>query len=110
MHIPKRYGQSMINRCPFCQSQATSINTQGVPVCGKHKNENLGEMICACGSYMEMKNGKYGIFFVCQKCGTRSLKQALEINESRRDESKPDAEKPATQNEITVRSDDPRYF
>ncbi|MBI3035380.1 hypothetical protein HYY71_03585 [Candidatus Woesearchaeota archaeon] len=41
MFIPKKYGQSRIDRCPFCQKQATIMNRQNVPVCASHKGEVL---------------------------------------------------------------------
>ncbi|MFH0978828.1 MAG: hypothetical protein V1837_06015 [Candidatus Woesearchaeota archaeon] len=102
MYIPKRYGQSKIDKCPFCGKQAIALNKQKVPVCEAHKWNNLDEMKCSCGSYLEMKHGKFGVFFVCFKCGNKNLKQVLEINEPK--------DKSSSQNEITVRSDDPRYF
>ncbi|MBI1935720.1 hypothetical protein HYS31_04735 [Candidatus Woesearchaeota archaeon] len=116
MHIPKRYGQSRVDMCPFCRKHATSMNSQKVPVCQSHKKETLGDLKCACGSTLDMLHGKFGVFFSCMKCGNMNLKKVMELN----------AIKPAagdfkgdgtTQNSrqagkimITVRSDDPRYF
>lgn len=113
MHIPKKYGQSRIDKCPFCGKQATAKNIQDVPVCRSHRDETLDDMKCACGSTLEMMHGKFGVFFSCIKCGSMNLRKVLDIN----------AIKPGSSNEesfsiknkddvktITVRSDDPRYF
>ena len=113
MFIPKKYGQSKIDKCPFCQKQATAMNSQKIPVCQSHKDETLENLKCICGSPLETLHGKFGVFFSCMKCGNINLKKALEFN----------AVKPKVQNEIfsqraksqsskemTVRSDDPRYF
>ncbi len=114
MYIPKKYGQSKVDRCPFCSEQATAINSQKVPVCRRHKESILNEMKCACGNYIEMKNGKFGIYFSCLKCGNINLKKMLELNEVE-DMNKPKNEFRHTQQsrtpkEITIRSDDPDYF
>ncbi|MBI2654187.1 hypothetical protein HYX02_05255 [Candidatus Woesearchaeota archaeon] len=109
MHISKKYGQSKVDECPFCRKQATTMNRQAVPVCSKHKEELLDGMKCVCGSELEVLNGKFGVFFSCMKCGNMNMRKVLELN----------AVKPKMQNlsqktrsggEITVRSDDPRYF
>ena len=119
MFIPKKYGQSKIDKCPFCQKQATIKNKQGLPVCTDHKQELLDGLKCLCGSNLEMLSGKFGIFFSCFKCGNINLRKALEINDV-----KPRVKQENTENtysglgrkettgrkEITIRSDDPRYF
>ena len=123
MYIPKRYGQSRIDRCPFCDKQATAKNKQGIPVCAVHKNSIMNEMKCACGEYLELKNGKYGIFFNCMKCGNMNLMKVLEINEiidvnnsdkiiNNQNKSQKTTEKKTDKRpkEITVSSDDPLYF
>lgn len=122
MYIPKRYGQSKIDKCPFCGRQAFAKNKQDVPVCTDHKNTSLDEMKCMCGKTLEMRSGKWGIFFSCLNCGNLNLRKALEINdgatrrvvgttsetETRRET---EAEQRARQpREITIRSDDPDYF
>jgi len=105
MYIPKKYGQSKVDKCPFCSQQATTYNSQKVPTCPKHKDSALGGMKCACGSWLEMKSGKFGIFFTCLKCGNMSLRKVLEINECQK-------EKETEKERVieTVRPDDPRYF
>ncbi len=80
MYIPKRYGQSKIDKCPFCGERAISMNKQGVPVCSRHKNSVLPAMKCICGKELEMRKGKYGVFFSCFSCGNLNLRKVLEIN------------------------------
>ena len=116
MYIPKKYGQSKADVCPFCRKTATIKNRQNVPVCSSHKGEELGELLCACGSTLEILHGKFGVFFSCMKCGNMSLKKVMELNEIKPklrsysgDYSKK-AFNSQDKKEITVRSDDPRYF
>ena len=113
MRIPKKYGQSKIDKCHFCGRHATTMNKQSVAVCPAHKNEILDDMKCVCGSTLDMLHGKFGVFFSCMKCGNMNLKKVLEFNAI-----KPKANNGKTfsvKNKnagktITVRSDDPRYF
>ncbi len=110
MFIPKKYGQSRVDKCPFCQKNAITMNRQDVPVCASHKEEVLPDLKCFCGSSLEIMHGKYGVFFSCMKCGNMNLKRVLEFNKL---EPKAPNAKSAEKNlpkEITVRSDDPRYF
>jgi RNA polymerase subunit RPABC4/transcription elongation factor Spt4 len=140
MYIPKRYGESKIETCPFCGKQSLTENKEGIPVCLQHKNESLKDMRCLCGEYLVTKKGKYGAFFICIKCGPMNLKKALEINEDRKSnktsqtQAKQTTQAPQIQSTPTpqyniqrpskpndppkkfvpkvfeVRSDDPRYF
>ena len=116
MYIPKKYGQSKTDSCPFCQKLATAKNKQGVPVCLAHKDEEIGELRCLCGEYLDMLEGKYGIFFKCIKCGNMNLRKVMEFNTIRSKEkttpkySATSYSKPKQKKEINVRSDDPRYF
>ncbi|MFH1399041.1 MAG: hypothetical protein ABIG95_02935 [Candidatus Woesearchaeota archaeon] len=99
MYIPKKYGKSRVDKCPFCGQQATTLNSQKLPVCTSHKNTQLNDLKCACGSYLEIKHGKFGVFFVCINCGNINLTKALELNSCQ-----------SERKVITVRSDDPLYF
>ena len=125
MFIPKKYGQSKIDNCPFCQKQAITLNKQSVPVCVNHKEELLGDLKCVCGSILEMLHGKFGVFFKCINCGNMNLKKVMEFNTikpksnfknneysknsyNKTEEPNKNLNKPKTQ--ITIRSDDPRYF
>ena len=113
MYIPRKYGQSRIDRCPFCQKQATTMNKQSVPVCSSHKQEALGDLKCACGSTLDMMHGKFGIFFSCMKCGSINLKKVLDMNAIKPKSNSGKTDSINKKNEgktITVRSDDPRYF
>jgi len=101
MRIPKKYGQSQISRCPFCGKQALTKNSQQVPVCIEHKNEKLNELKCACGEWLEMKEGKFGIFFNCIKCGNINFNRAIEMNNTSIFPKKKSAPR-----EITVNSDE----
>jgi hypothetical protein len=122
MYIPKRYGESRIDKCPLCGSQATTINTQKIAVCPKHKTSVLEDLKCVCGEYLETKVGKFGVYFNCLKCGNINLKRALEVNPPKSDAGHDNRasgpREPATDSrkekqrpkETIVRSDDPRYF
>jgi len=124
MYIPKRYGESRIEQCPFCGRQSLIKNSQGIPVCRDHKDKELPEMKCACGEYLLMQQGKFGAFFNCLRCGNINMKKALEINSDRINKitasEKIEVKKPSGKTELVrktvvardqvVRSDDPRYF
>ncbi len=117
MYIPKRYGESHMDMCPFCGRQAINKNSQGIPVCKDHKESNIPEMKCMCGAYLMMQKGKFGVFFNCLKCGNMNLKKVLEMNPSimkaekaKEKVEKPEIAKKQASREQTVRSDDMRYF
>ncbi len=136
MYIPKRYGESKIEKCPFCEDSRTLptvVNSQGFSVCLKHKNSILDveNMKCVCGEYLELLSGKFGPFFKCMECGNINLKKAFEFNiikdisqdsgtkfsskstasyNSRSSESDRPDSKHKERKEIFIRSDDPRYF
>ena len=116
MFIPKKYGHSKIENCPFCQKQAISRNNQGIPVCQNHKDRQLDGLKCLCGSTLSIMNGKFGTFFSCIKCGNMNLRKVMEINAVKTnvdsDEKilKKKSEDSKSRKEIMVRSDDPRYF
>ena len=113
MFIPKKYGQSKLDKCPFCQRHATAMNKQKIPVCASHEEEILDNLRCVCGSGLEMLNGKFGVFFSCTKCGNMSLSKVLEFNAVKplmKNKNFPQSKAQAQSQEMTVRSDDPRYF
>lgn len=107
-------------------------NSQEVPVCQRHKDKDLDGLKCACGSYLDIKNGKFGIFFTCMNCGIVNMKKALEINEGnllkeektfqnaevsseKKEQDKTEHKqrsisKDEIKKEITVMPDDPRFF
>lgn len=78
--MPKRYGQSRVDACPFCGKQAVTISKEGIPVCLAHKHAKLNDMKCICGDYLELMTGKFGIFFKCERCGTLNMNKVFEIN------------------------------
>ncbi len=77
-YIPKKYGFSKTEKCPFCQLQATRKNEQGIFTCMKHAKEQLADIRCLCGSWLELCSGDYGPYFRCMKCGNRSFKKVME--------------------------------
>jgi hypothetical protein len=81
MRMPKKYGQSREDECPFCGQRAITQNSQGIPVCMQHKTAILNDMKCVCGDYLDIMQGKFGYFFRCMKCGCISPKKAFELNE-----------------------------
>lgn len=80
MFIPKRYGESKVDKCPFCAEQAFTYNAQKIPVCAKHKERRLPPLKCLCGGMLDMRQGKFGAFFTCPLCGALNMRKALEIN------------------------------
>lgn len=81
MKIPKQYGKSQINECPFCGKQVVVKNDQGIPVCKEHKDKKLKNLKCACGEWLDIKQGKWGPYFVCINCGNISFKKGVNINQ-----------------------------
>lgn len=73
-----------------------------------HKNSVLEDLKCICGEYLDIKSGKYGVYFSCIKCGNISAGRVFEINNVK------DRNKAASKTEmprvITTTSDDPRFF
>ena len=80
MRIPKRYGEYKIDKCPFCGKQATTRNKQQIPVCAAHKDQVLEGLKCSCGSWLDVKVGKWGPYFVCLKCGNINFKKGMDMN------------------------------
>ena len=89
-------------KCVFCDRQAISKNNQGFPVCVIHKKDDLPEMKCVCGEFLNIKDGKYGAFFLCPGCGPVSVKKALSVNEV----PPPETKNSNIPREITLRSDE----
>ena len=112
MKARKVYGQSRIDKCPFCGKQATTKNSQGVSVCLAHKNAIMNDLKCACGEYLDIKEGKYGYFFMCMNCGPQSHTKVYTLNEikdiSKKEQKK--TKKVEKKEEITITSDDLNYF
>ena len=100
MYIPKAYGQSGVDSCPFCGKVSLVKNKQGIPVCTNHKGAMLSEMRCACGKWLDLHQGKWGPYFHCENCGNMNLKKALGVNNIMNPKKEICREK-----EITIRSD-----
>jgi hypothetical protein len=123
MYRKKQYGQSQTNTCPFCNKLATSKNKQGITVCRQHTDKML-DLKCACGSWLEIKEGKWGAYCNCLDCGNINFKKALEINPKAtqtatttqkpafktQSPNKPFKPKPREKKETTITTDDIDYF
>ncbi|MEK6876532.1 MAG: hypothetical protein AABX63_03915, partial [Nanoarchaeota archaeon] len=66
----------------FCEKAATAKNSQDVPVCQAHKKTLLPDLKCSCNSYLDLRNGKFGVYFNCMNCGNMNIKKALSLNPS----------------------------
>ncbi|MDA1197401.1 MAG: hypothetical protein O2779_05590 [Nanoarchaeota archaeon] len=80
MRIPKKYGQSKVNNCPFCGKQSITQNEQGIPVCVEHNTTSLNDCKCMCGDYLDLRQGKFGPYFTCMNCGNLNFNKGLELN------------------------------
>ncbi len=77
----KVYGSYKRITCPFCERGATHKNEQGLDVCHKHTKEVFQEIKCLCGSWLELRSGKFGAYFNCIKCGNMNYDKAMTIKE-----------------------------
>lgn len=109
MRIPKRYGQSKVEGCPFCGKQSTTTNKQGIPVCITHKDKELLDFKCLCGEWLDLKNGKYGPYFFCMKCGNISFSKGMEFNEEKLRSTPTYSTKPIKSKKIDVPLKSKRY-
>lgn len=80
MKFRKQYGQSRIDNCPFCGKVATTKNKQDIPVCQKHVNEELKDLKCVCGEWLDLKTGRYGAYFHCLNCGNINFRKGIDMN------------------------------
>jgi hypothetical protein len=127
----KTYGEYKEVPCPFCGKRATSKNAQDIEVCPQHTQSVLEEIRCLCGSWLEQRSGKFGPYFHCMKCGNINFAKGMEFKDlqpkknlsspttplssssrsSTHSSPKSDPSRPRYEKkEITIRSDDPRYF
>jgi hypothetical protein len=77
MYLPKRYGEAKLAMCPFCSRGAYSKNPQGIPVCSDHTTTTVGNVTCSCGQLLDLREGKWGPFFLCVNCGPVNFNKAL---------------------------------
>lgn len=117
----KVYGSYKTETCPYCGITATAKNKIGVPVCTKHISTDSLDIKCVCGSWLDPKEGKFGFFFLCEKCGPVSFSRAMEMKGMMKDsknpliedspavnrEKEPDDKKPK---EIFITTNDVEYF
>tara|TARA_Y100000310_G_C20696751_1_gene826247 strand:+ start:5582 stop:5953 length:372 start_codon:yes stop_codon:yes gene_type:complete len=80
MRIPKKYGESKNEGCPFCGKQGIMKNSQGMPVCKDHRGSELKDMKCVCGEWLDLLDGKYGPYFRCMNCGNINFNKGMEMN------------------------------
>ncbi|MBI2663743.1 hypothetical protein HYX10_00170 [Candidatus Woesearchaeota archaeon] len=106
MYLRKRYGASRVDSCPFCGKQGVVKSAQGIPVCIAHRKMQLSGLKCACGSYVDIKEGKWGAYANCLRCGNINLKKVLEMNPQQKAQEKPEEKPEKVKTEITVRSDE----
>ena len=60
---------------------ATQKNEQGLDVCHQHVKQSMEEFKCTCGSWLELRAGKFGPYFNCMNCGNMNYAKAMEIKE-----------------------------
>ena len=117
----KTYGQYKTAECPFCGKQATQKNEEGIEVCRLHTKEKLPEIKCTCGSWLELRVGKFGPYFNCLNCGNINFEKGKEMEaiqggpkrDSPVESSKPVKEERTVREEpkeITISTDDVEYF
>ncbi len=75
----KTYGSYKTSSCPFCGKIATHQNESGLNVCRDHTKQNIEEIKCACGSWLEQRSGKFGPYFNCLNCGNLNYNKAMEM-------------------------------
>jgi len=117
----KVYGSYKTEICPYCRSVATVKNKIGIPVCTKHIGTDSLDIKCVCGSWLDGREGKYGFFFVCEKCGPVSFARAMEMKSMMKDKEESEIENSAAHNhkeeaddkkpkEIFITTNDVEYF
>ena len=77
MRIPKKYGESQVLTCPFCDKRVLCKNKQGIPVCSAHAKQELQEILCSCKSPLELRKGKWGLILIAYAAATKTLSSAM---------------------------------
>lgn len=116
--LKKQYGNYKVLTCSFCARTATQQTEQGVEVCHKHTHETVDEIKCTCGSWLELRSGKFGPYFNCINCGNLNYQKGMEIKEitmrnSSKEPVKTESQKVSEHRksrEITISTNDPQYF
>ncbi|MBS3168361.1 hypothetical protein J4216_04505 [Candidatus Woesearchaeota archaeon] len=78
--VRNSYGSTKMARCPICSKNAITKNKLGINVCKEHANFDFPDLKCTCKEVMDLREGKYGPFCICSRCGIMNLRKALEIN------------------------------
>lgn len=89
MFLKKTYGQSKVASCPFCGAQATTQNSQNIPVCRNHTNDKMPDIKCVCGEWLDLREGKWGPFYTCFNCGIVNMTKAQELMDLQSKKAKP---------------------
>ena len=77
----KVYGQTKSDICAFCGNVSIKKNKIGLPVCKSHENEEGSPAFkCLCGSWLDIKYGKFGVYANCLNCGNMNMQKVFEIN------------------------------
>ncbi|MFW5746526.1 MAG: hypothetical protein ACOCWQ_03170 [Nanoarchaeota archaeon] len=76
----KEWGAYKTDICVFCGAPAYSKNSVKLPVCKNHKETGYPDLKCFCGSWIDVRMGKYGAYCQCLKCGNLNLAKVLEYN------------------------------
>ena len=79
MFNKKVYGQSQTNSCAFCSKIATTKNSQELPACVEHIKNIQESKKCVCGEFLDIKQSKWGAFYLCKNCGPISPKKANDM-------------------------------
>ncbi len=74
------YGSTDLSGCPVCSKTALAKTKAGISVCKDHVNFEFPDLKCTCKETMILKEGKYGPFCICSRCGIMNLRKALEVN------------------------------
>ena len=79
---PKKvYGEYTNTGCHWCGKTATAENEQGLSTCSDHQQKRMEDVKCACGSWLELKAGKYGSYFNCLNCGNMNYEKGMKMKE-----------------------------
>lgn len=76
----KQYGNYTTDTCPLCGARAYTKNDAGVAVCKAHKNAPMPNWKCPCGSWVDLRSGKYGNYAYCSSCGPQNMRKIMEFN------------------------------
>ena len=82
----------------------------------------MEESKCICGSWLELRQGKFGPYFHCEKCGNKNFSKGMEVIQSVKPTSFVEEEREGKEKqknkftdnkerkETTITTDDVEYF